>query len=88
MNLLTETEIAAVQAVLVEELGVRPEKLTPEARLDADLGADSLTKVEIVMALEDRLAVTLSDELTEKVESVEDVYDAVAFSLGGREPRD
>ena len=82
MNLLTEKEIAAVQAVLAEELGVKPEQLKPEAHLEADLGADSLTKVEIVMGLEDRLAVTLTDEATEKVQTVEDVYEAVARGLG------
>ena len=84
MNLLTEKEMAAVQAVLLEELDVQAEQLRPEARLDADLGADSLTKVEIVMGLEDRLRVTLADELTEKVETVEDVYDAVSRGLGRR----
>ena len=81
-DFLTEQEIAGVQEILARELGVKPEQLTPEAVLDADLGADSLTKVEIIMALEERFQVTVPDELAERVQSVEDVYEALGKVLG------
>ncbi len=81
-DLLTEQEIAGVQEILARELGVKPEQLTPEAVLDADLGADSLTKVEIIMALEERFQVTVPDDLAERVQSVEDVYEALGKVLG------
>lgn len=81
-DLLTEQEIAGVQEILARELGVKPEQLTPEAVLDADLGADSLTKVEIIMALEERFQVTVPDELAERVQTVEDVYEALGKVLG------
>ncbi len=79
---LNEQELAAVQEILCEELGVKPEQLEPEAVLDADLGADSLTKVQIIMALEERFKVTVPDEDTEHVETVGDVYEIVAKVLG------
>ena len=61
---------------------VKANQLTPEAVLDAELGADSLTKVEIIMALEERFQVVVPDELAETVQTVEDVYDALARVLG------
>ena len=81
MSDLTETEIATVQKILCEELGVKVEQLSPGASLDADLGADSLTKVEIVMGIEERFGVTIPDELSERVQTVEDVYDTLAQVL-------
>jgi acyl carrier protein len=79
---LTDSEMAAVAEILVKELGVTPEQLMPEAVLDADLGADSLTKVEIILALEERFQVAIPDELSERVSTVEDVYRTLAKVLG------
>ena len=81
MSDLTEEEIAAVQKILCQELGVQVEQLSPGAVLDADLGADSLTKVEIVIGIEERFGVTIPDELSERVQTVEDVYDTLAQVL-------
>jgi len=79
---LTEEELGAVQQILSREMGVRVEQLTPDAVLDADLGADSLTKVEIIMALEEKFGVTIPDEVSERVQTVDDVYEALARVLG------
>ncbi len=81
-DLLTEKEIAAVREILCRELDVKPEQLEAGAVLDADLGADSLTKVEIIMALEDQFGVTVPDEVSERVETVGDVFEALAKVLG------
>ncbi len=81
MDLLTDKEIAAVREILCRELDVKPEQLEPGAVLDADLGADSLTKVEIIMALEDQFGVTVPDEVAEQVATVGDVYEALAKVL-------
>ncbi len=80
--MLTEQELSGVREILCREMDVKPEQLQREATLEADLGADSLTKVEIIMALEDRFGVTVPDEVSEGVETVEDVYDALARALG------
>ncbi len=80
--LLTDKELADVREILCREMDVKPEQLEPGAVLDADLGADSLTKVEIIMALEDKFGVTVPDELAERVETVGDLLEAVAKVLG------
>ncbi len=42
-----------VKDIIVEQLGVNPDQVTPEAKFIEDLGADSLDTVELVMALEE-----------------------------------
>lgn len=80
--LLSEAELAAVREILAEQLDVERAQITPEAVIDADLGADSLDKVEIVMKLEERFNVTITDEIAETVKSVEDLCEALAKALG------
>ncbi len=81
-DLLTDKETATVREMLCRELDVAPEQLEPDAALDADLGADSLTKVEIIMALEDEFGVTVPDDLAEGVQTVNDVFVVLAKVLG------
>jgi acyl carrier protein len=79
---LTEAEITAVQDIVIEQLQVAREQVTPEAALEADLGADSLDMVEILMKTEERFGVTVPDAMAEGVKTVEDLYDALAQVLG------
>ncbi len=81
-NLLSETDTKAVLDILVEQLGVEKDQLTPEARLEDDLGADSLTLVEITLALEERFNLSIPDEEWEGVSTVSDVFEALAELLG------
>ncbi len=48
--------------IIVDLLGVEPEKVTMDARFREDLGADSLDLVELVMAFEEEFGGTISDE--------------------------
>jgi len=61
-----------VQEIIVEQLGVSPEKVKPEARFIDDLGADSLDTVELIMALEEEFGVEIPDEDAEKMVTVGD----------------
>jgi len=79
---LTDNERTTVQHILAEEMGVKVEQLTPDAVLDSDLGADSLAKVEIIMALEEKFGVTIPDEVSERVQTVDEVYETLAKVLG------
>ena len=72
-TLLTEKEITDVQEILIEELGVKREQLTPEATIEGDLGADSLAKVEITMRVEDHFELNIPDEAAEQVSTVGDL---------------
>ncbi|GAA7136630.1 hypothetical protein HpCHN52_14100 [Helicobacter pylori] len=62
-----------IQAVIAEQLNVDAAQVTPEAEFVKDLGADSLDVVELIMALEERFGVEISDEQAEKIVNVGDV---------------
>ncbi len=62
-----------VRDIIVEQLGVNPEQVTPEAKFIEDLGADSLDTVELVMAFEEEFSIEVPDEEAEKLQSVGDV---------------
>ncbi len=78
LNLLNQNDTAAVLDILVEQLGVERAQLTPAARLQEDLGADSLTLVEIAMALEEKFHLSIPDEEWDKVATVQDLVEALA----------
>src|ERR1041384_8192041 len=62
-----------VKDIIVEQLGVNPEQVTPNASFIEDLGADSLDTVELVMAFEEEFSVEVPDEDAEKLQTVGDV---------------
>lgn len=64
---------AKVKKIIVEQLGVNEDQVTPEAKFIEDLGADSLDTVELVMALEEQFGQEIPDEEAEKLQSVGDV---------------
>ncbi|MCS7048978.1 MAG: acyl carrier protein [Verrucomicrobiae bacterium] len=71
---MAEKSIAErVKEIIVEQLGVNPEKVTPEAKILDDLGADSLDTVELVMAFEEEFGAEIPDEDAEKLQTVGDV---------------
>ena len=65
-----------VKKIVVDQLGVSEDQVTPEAKFIEDLGADSLDQVELVMAFEEEFGADISDEDAEKLTSV---GDAIAY---------
>ena len=59
-----------VKEIIVEQLGVNAEQVTPEASFIEDLGADSLDTVELVMAFEEEFGAEIPDEDAEKLTNV------------------
>ena len=59
-----------VKAIIINELGVDPEKVTKEASFVDDLGADSLDTVELVMAFEEEFTIDIPDEDAEQMRTV------------------
>jgi acyl carrier protein len=59
-----------VKGIIVEQLGVDPDKVTMDARFREDLEADSLDLVELIMAFEDEFGGEISDEEAQEIKSV------------------
>jgi acyl carrier protein len=62
-----------VKDIIVEQLGVNAEQVTPAASFQNDLGADSLDTVELVMAFEEEFGAEIPDADAEKLKTVGDV---------------
>lgn len=62
--------IDRVKSIVVDQLGVSEEEVTPQASFVEDLGADSLDVVELVMALEEEFKIEIPDEQAEKIITV------------------
>ena len=61
-----------IKAIIAEQLGVKQEEVTDQAKFIEDLGADSLDTVELVMALEEEFGIEIPDEDAEKMICVGD----------------
>jgi 3-oxoacyl-[acyl-carrier protein] reductase len=70
-----------VRKVIVEQLDVREEEVTPDASFTDDLGADSLDLVELVMAFEQEFDVSIAEEEAEQVRTVADAVRLLAEKL-------
>ena len=70
---MSENSEAKIKDIIVEELGVNADQVTPEAKLIEDLGADSLDAVELVMAIEEEFGIEIPDEEAEKLLAVGDI---------------
>jgi acyl carrier protein len=66
-----------VKDIIINELGVEAEKVTPEASFVEDLGADSLDTVELVMAFEEEFGMEIPDEEAEKLQTVGDAINYI-----------
>ena len=66
-----------VKKIIVDQLGVEEDLVTPEASFVDDLGADSLDTVELVMALEEEFGIEIPDEDAEKITRVKEAIDYI-----------
>lgn len=66
-----------VRSIIVEQLGVDDDEVTPEASFVDDLGADSLDTVELVMAFEEEFDLEIPDEDAEKITTVHDAVNYI-----------
>lgn len=66
-----------VKAIIVDKLGVEESQVTPEASFAADLNADSLDTVELIMEFEKEFGISIPDEDTQKINCVKDVIDYI-----------
>ena len=76
------TTFERLKKITVEQLGVEPYDVTPEAAFVEDLNADSLDLVELIMSIEEEFSkdgapVEISDEDAEKIQTVQDAIDYI-----------
>ena len=66
-----------IRTLLSEQLDIEEDEITMESSLSADLGADSLDVVDLIMAIEDEFEVEVLDEDIEKVVTVGDIVNYI-----------
>ncbi|MCR3906705.1 acyl carrier protein [Peloplasma aerotolerans] len=66
-----------IKEMIMEELNVPEEKITMQARLAEDLGADSIDAVELIMNIEDEFSVQVSDEEAQNIKTVGDLVNYI-----------
>ena len=76
------TTAEKVKKIVVEQLSVNEDQVTPEAKFIEDLGADSLDQVELVMALEEQFGAEIPDEDAEKLTTVGDAIKYIESKQG------
>lgn len=80
---MTREEVfAQVKAILVETLSVDEDKVTEDARFQEDLETDSLDLVELVMTMEEKFGIKISDEEAAEIKTVGDAVDFVIKVAG------
>ena len=72
-----------VKKIVVEQLGVSEDKVTPDASFVDDLGADSLDTVELVMALEEEFDAEIPDDQAEKITTVKQAVEFIQANTSG-----
>ena len=72
-----------VKKIVVEQLGVAEDQVTPDASFVDDLGADSLDTVELVMALEEEFDAEIPDDEAEKITTVKQAIDFINTNASG-----
>lgn len=66
-----------VTQIIVDQLGVEPTEVTADASFVDDLGADSLDRVELIMAFEESFNLEIPDEDAERIVTVQNAIDYI-----------
>ncbi len=80
----TQVIFDKVKEIIIEELGVKPEKVVLAAGLAEDFGADSLDALELFNQIESEFLVSISDEAATKMKDVQDLVDYVVEKVSDK----
>lgn len=73
-----------IKEIIIEELGVKPEKVVMDAGLADDFGADSLDALELFNQIESEFLVTISDEAATNMKDVKDLVEYVVEKVNDK----
>jgi acyl carrier protein len=76
------TVFERVKKIVVDHLEAAADKVTDKANFIDDLGADSLDRVELVMAFEEEFSIEIPDEAAERIETVGDAVTFIESKVG------
>ena len=68
--------------IVVDKLGVNKDDVTPDANFTSDLGADSLDTVDLIMEIEKKYKITISDNDAKDIQTVDDALRMIEKKLG------
>lgn len=74
---MAEVNFEDVKKIVSEQLGVEEDEIKTESSFVDDLGADSLDLVELIMALEEKFSIEISDEEAENITTVQQAIDYI-----------
>ena len=72
---MAKTVAERLNDIILQQLGIDPEEITPTSNFIDDLGADSLDTIELVMACEEEFNISIEDEDAENLKTVQDAID-------------
>ena len=73
--------LAKVREITASHLGKSEDEISPDSSFIEDLGADSLDLVELIMAMEDKFGIEISDEDAENIITVQDAINFIQGSI-------
>jgi acyl carrier protein len=73
----SESIFEQLKAIIIEQLGVDEDEVLPDANFQDDLNADSLDLVELVMSIEEKFNMRISDEDAENIKTVKDAQEYI-----------
>ena len=77
---MSDVNADRVKKIIVSQLNVSEEQVTPEASFIDDLGADSLDTVELVMAFEEEFNIEIPDDIAEKITTIKEAIEHIENS--------
>ncbi|MBN1484390.1 MAG: acyl carrier protein [Chloroflexia bacterium] len=79
--MLSEEMVKKLKDLVVDNLGVEPNQVVPEAHFIEDLGADSLDLVELIMSIEEEFEIEIPDDDAEAIATVKDAMEYLEEKL-------
>jgi len=72
-----------IKELVISDMNIAPERITLEAKIMEDLGADSIDSIELIMKLEEEFNITISDEEATTIKTIGDAVKLITQKTQG-----